>query len=131
VCEIDHMSSDKHTAEVGTTLYMSPEQIGRKPYDLKVDIFSLGLIFLELCIPFSTQMERIRTLQDAKMHIFPPRFNRELPSESELVHKMTNLDPAARPFTKDILDHSLFQDFALSRVGARQRKRTISDNGNR
>ncbi|CAG5133197.1 unnamed protein product, partial [Candidula unifasciata] len=71
----------KHTAEVGTTLYMSPEQIARKPYDLKVDIFSLGLIFLELWVPFSTDMERIRTLQDAKAHILPPRFRIELPGE--------------------------------------------------
>lgn len=56
-------------------------QIAKKNYDFKIDIFSLGLIFLELWIPFSTQMERIRTLQDAKQHILPPRFIRELPSE--------------------------------------------------
>lgn len=58
-----------------------PMQIARKPYDLKIDIFSLGLILLELLIPFSTQMERIRTLQDAKRQVFPARFIRELPLE--------------------------------------------------
>uniref|UniRef100_A0A0B6YXB0 non-specific serine/threonine protein kinase n=2 Tax=Arion vulgaris TaxID=1028688 RepID=A0A0B6YXB0_9EUPU len=131
VSESDYLSTGKHTAEVGTTLYMSPEQIARKPYDLKVDIFSLGLIFLELWIPFSTQMERVRTLQEAKMHILPSRFNRELPSESELVHKMTNSDPDARPYTKDILDNLLFQELAPSRMGTRHHKRTISETTNR
>ncbi|BFZ01589.1 hypothetical protein BsWGS_04628 [Bradybaena similaris] len=125
-----YSSLGKHTAEVGTTLYMSPEQIARKPYDLKVDIFSLGLIFLELWVPFSTDMERIRTLQDAKRHILPSRFRRELPAESELVCKMTSSDPAARPITGDILDHELFRELVPTRMGTRQHKRTISDNTN-
>ncbi|KAI8793692.1 eukaryotic translation initiation factor 2-alpha kinase 3 isoform X2 [Biomphalaria glabrata] len=118
--------SDRHTAEVGTTMYMSPEQIAKKNYDFKIDIFSLGLIFLELWIPFSTQMERIRTLQDAKQHILPPRFIRELPSESQLVYEMTSEEPSQRPTTKQILDHQLFKDVVPNR--AKQRKRTHSEN---
>ena len=32
---------------------MSPEQLERKAYDHKVDIYSLGLILFELLVPFS------------------------------------------------------------------------------
>ncbi|XP_059177392.1 eukaryotic translation initiation factor 2-alpha kinase-like [Physella acuta] len=118
-------NSDKHTAEVGTTLYMSPEQVAKKPYDFKVDIFSLGLIFLELWIPFSTQMERMRTLQDAKRQILPERFLRELPTESQLVYQMTSGDPTMRPTAKEILNHQLFAQVAPS--GAAPRRRTTSE----
>ena len=45
---------------------MSPEQLGRRPYDHKVDIYSLGLILFELLVPFDTQMERVRTLADIR-----------------------------------------------------------------
>lgn len=48
-----------HTDQVGTQLYMSPEQIEGKPYSYKVDIFSLGLILFELLWPLSTQMEQV------------------------------------------------------------------------
>ena len=45
---------------------MSPEQLARRHYDHKVDIYSLGLILFELLVPFSTQMERVRTLAELR-----------------------------------------------------------------
>ncbi|KAJ8787987.1 hypothetical protein J1605_005645 [Eschrichtius robustus] len=50
----------RHTGQVGTKLYMSPEQIHGNNYSHKVDIFSLGLILFELLYPFGTHMERVR-----------------------------------------------------------------------
>lgn len=68
------ISNDIHTAKVGTQLYMSQEQLQGKLYNYKVDIYSLGLILYELLVSFSTQMERIKVLQNVKRGNFPESF---------------------------------------------------------
>ncbi|CAF3518975.1 unnamed protein product [Rotaria sp. Silwood1] len=70
---IDHTKNDEFG---GTTLYMSPEQINRQSYNQKVDIYAIGIILFELLYPFSTQMERIRTLENIRLQIpiFPIDF---------------------------------------------------------
>ncbi|CAF4746485.1 unnamed protein product, partial [Rotaria socialis] len=62
----------------GTVLYMSPEQINRQSYNQKVDIYAVGIILFELLCPFSTQMERIRTLKNIRLQtpVFPNDFER-------------------------------------------------------
>ncbi|VDL99990.1 unnamed protein product [Schistocephalus solidus] len=50
-------------------------------YDEKVDIFSLGLLFLELMFAFTTEMERVITLTRAKQQIFPLAFTEAHPKE--------------------------------------------------
>lgn len=70
-----------HTAHVGTHLYMSPEQMNGQVYNYKVDIYSLGIIFLELLIPFSTDMERVIALSNLKKSIFPKNFAEDYPAE--------------------------------------------------
>lgn len=68
------LKNNIHTACVGTHLYMSPEQINGQMYNYKVDIYSLGIIFFELLIPFFTDMERIVALSNLKKSIFPKDF---------------------------------------------------------
>ena len=51
---------ERLTEQVGTQLYMSPEQLAQRPYNHRVDIFSLGLILLELLVPFATQVTELR-----------------------------------------------------------------------
>lgn len=75
------LNSERHTAQVGTQLYMSQEQLMGKPYNYKVDIYSLGIILFELLTPFNTQMERIKVLQDIKNDKFPQSFQKKYKKE--------------------------------------------------
>ncbi|CAH1103142.1 unnamed protein product [Psylliodes chrysocephalus] len=85
-----------HTIEVGTQLYMSPEQFHSRIYDYKVDIYSLGLIFFELLVPFHTEMERNKMLSDVKKNIYPSGFTEKFPDEHVILQNMLCKDPNKR-----------------------------------
>ena len=97
----DH--DEGHTEEVGTELYMSPEQLAKKPYNNKVDIYSLGLIFVELLVPFGTQMERIQDLTKLRKMDFSTNHESLDTSEFNLVKCMLDHDPNERPEATDIM----------------------------
>lgn len=96
---LDALEKRTHTAQVGTQLYMSPEQLMGKPYNYKVDIYSLGLILFELLVPFATQMERWKTLKDLRENKFPPNFHQEHSEEFQLLKLMLSQNPDDRPTT--------------------------------
>ena len=91
---------------------MSPEQLVRKAYDHKVDIYSLGLILFELLVPFSTQMERVQTLSALRKLKFPSHFIRS--REYELVLKMLSHKPNQRPETTEILSTDFLREASVS-----------------
>lgn len=74
-------SLQSHTKGVGTQLYMSPEQLEKKRYNLKVDIYSLGVILFELLVPFKTEMERRETLMNLRERKYPNGFQQSFPDE--------------------------------------------------
>jgi len=51
------------------------------PYNYKVDIYSLGVIFFELLNPFTTEMERYQTLTRLRDNIFPSQFSKKFKNE--------------------------------------------------
>ena len=87
---------------------MSPEQLERKSYDHKVDIYSLGLILFELMVPFSTQMERVQTLSALRKLKFPSHFMRS--GEYELVLRMLSHKPSQRPETSEIISNDFLRE---------------------
>ncbi|XP_011057621.1 PREDICTED: eukaryotic translation initiation factor 2-alpha kinase isoform X1 [Acromyrmex echinatior] len=108
------LKNNVHTACVGTHLYMSPEQMnGQKTYNYKVDIYSLGIIFFELLIPFSTDMERIATLSNLKKSIFPKDFSKNYPAEYDLLKMMLDEDPMKRPTTLGIKARPPLQNYEV------------------
>lgn len=58
--------ANDHTTGVGTASYASPEQLQGRRYGLRSDMFSLGLMLLELCCCFTTTHERAAAFQSMR-----------------------------------------------------------------
>lgn len=56
-------------------------QVMGQVYDYKVDIYSLGLIFFEMLVPFSTGMERLTVMTRVQDGTFPDGFIESYPDE--------------------------------------------------
>ena len=100
----------KETMMIGTPLYMSPEIFKHQEYGSKVDVYSLGCTFYELCffgpprvpIPVINQNLEISTeLQDLE-----PKFNKGIYSKevSDLISKMIERDPNKRLSSSDAFE---------------------------
>ncbi|CAG8514796.1 12224_t:CDS:10 [Acaulospora morrowiae] len=104
--------SRSRTTGVGTITYASPEQLAKpvRPYNEKVDIYSLGIIFFELHYPFSTGHERIQVLKDLRNGILPDEFVQRFPKEAAFILWMVAEDPDQRPNAKQILEFELLAE---------------------
>ena len=96
------------TGQIGTTLYVAPEiNSGRVVhYTQKVDIYSLGIIFFEMCYPLSTGMERVTKITKLRTADI------EVPTDSDtiltsiqinIIKWLLNHDPAKRPNSQELL----------------------------
>ena len=63
-----HAKSPTHTMEVGTSLYMSPEQEDNGKYDHRVDIWALGFILIELYFILDNLAAKKRTNQKTNVN---------------------------------------------------------------
>ncbi|CAG9460030.1 unnamed protein product [Pedinophyceae sp. YPF-701] len=94
---------------VGTLLYMAPEILQEwAQTDYKVDMYSLGILACELWLRFSTQYERIATLQEVRATgAPPPALVKQCPAAAELVRWLVAADPARRPSAREVLSSDL------------------------
>ncbi|KAI1407506.1 kinase-like protein [Hypoxylon sp. FL1857] len=85
-------ASDKH---VGTTYYRPPSRKGAD--DEKVDIFALGVVFVEMLCACSTAMERVDMLKKLQLGCIPSSLKEGLESEghpTEVVEEVVSLAKA-------------------------------------
>ncbi|NXQ41984.1 E2AK1 kinase, partial [Catharus fuscescens] len=97
-----------HTSGVGTCLYASPEQLQGSHYDFKSDMYSMGVILLELFQPFGTEMERTEVLTRLRTGQIPPTFSKKWPTQAKYVKLLTSPRAAERPTAAQLRDSELF-----------------------
>uniref|UniRef100_A0AAF5PKP0 non-specific serine/threonine protein kinase n=1 Tax=Wuchereria bancrofti TaxID=6293 RepID=A0AAF5PKP0_WUCBA len=85
-----------HSLGVGTSVYAAPEQQNSTVYDSAVDVYSAGIVFFELCIPFGTQMERLEAIGELKKGKMTEEFKTSFPDEAKLIKEMCKEDPQER-----------------------------------
>ncbi|XP_061564070.1 eukaryotic translation initiation factor 2-alpha kinase 1 [Cololabis saira] len=114
-------SDSIHTSGVGTFVYASPEQLKGSHYDSKSDMYSVGVVALELFQPFGTEMERVRTLGDLREGKIPDSFSQKWPVLTKYILKLTSKDPGVRPTASQLLQCELFSNKDMVISGLQKR----------
>ncbi|CAJ1013719.1 putative Protein kinase domain/Protein tyrosine kinase [Leishmania shawi] len=99
-------------SEMGTPMYMSPERLSLQPYDYKADVYSAGMVLLEMMRGLCVQVKWESQLRSEvprtiwrELRQYPPD---QVPAWLELVQCMTAANPAERYSVEDVLRHSWF-----------------------
>ncbi|KAK9721901.1 eukaryotic translation initiation factor 2-alpha kinase [Basidiobolus ranarum] len=106
----DGAYEDSMTSGVGTTFYVAPEIADKSKYGSrytqKVDIYSLGVIFFEMCCPFSTGMERAIALGDIRSVdiVFPTQFPIDtMKNQANIIRWLLSHNSKDRPTSLELL----------------------------
>jgi len=110
---------------VGTPYYMSPEQIGKKAYNERSDIWALGCILYEMaCLhtPFEAQNEPALAakIKAGRIHKLPSCYSDAL---ARAIYSMLQVDMSKRPKIQELL--------ALPQVAMRLKKLSTENKGDR
>ncbi|KZF22607.1 Serine/threonine-protein kinase [Xylona heveae TC161] len=96
------------TRSIGTALYVAPELKSSASgyYTEKVDMYSLGIIFFEMCYPLKTAMERDRVIRELreKEHVLPPEFHTpDMALQGSIIKSLISHRPSERPSSIELL----------------------------
>jgi serine/threonine protein kinase len=116
-------SRDPLTAGIGTASYAAPEQLESRTYGPEADVFSMGLILLELFCNFGTEHERIDTFHDCRRQKLPLWLLEKYPEASSIILKCTQSNPAKRPTASDLFaTHNVSHDALKSQLEKKDRE---------
>ena len=96
------------TRSIGTMYYVAPElrSVGSGKYSTKVDMYSLGIIFFEMCYPLQTSMERDRQLRMIRKEIpvMPETFDHsDLAVQGNIIRRLLSHRERERPSAHELL----------------------------
>jgi len=91
---------------VGTPPFMSPEMLFEKNYDLKTDVYSMGVTFFELCYWHFPRVPSMSFDGDVKLIDVPIKNNQNVYSQElyNIIQKMLEKEKQNRPSSAEILE---------------------------
>lgn len=90
---------------MGSSDYMAPEQENiSSTYTSKVDVFALGMVFAELCVPMTAE-KRLKEFQYVRRGT-PEKLNAD-PVATAIIRMLTRKEPKERATCREILEHPL------------------------
>ena len=91
---------------VGTPPFMSPEMINELNYDLKTDVYSMGVTFFELCFWHLPRTPTINFDGGIKLNDEPIKNNKNYYSNEliNIIYKMIEIDKNKRPDSATVLN---------------------------
>ncbi|KAI8390963.1 kinase-like domain-containing protein [Radiomyces spectabilis] len=112
---INFTADESMTTGVGTTFYVSPEVLpdpttgatSGMRYNQKVDMFSLGVMFFEMCYKFQTGMQRAIILTELRNGKFPDDFPKEYVNQKKIILMLLSPQPKDRPNSFELLRSDL------------------------
>eukprot|EP00005_Dracoamoeba_jomungandri_P002090 CAMPEP_0174251810 /NCGR_PEP_ID=MMETSP0439-20130205/1515_1 /TAXON_ID=0 /ORGANISM="Stereomyxa ramosa, Strain Chinc5" /LENGTH=597 /DNA_ID=CAMNT_0015332229 /DNA_START=67 /DNA_END=1860 /DNA_ORIENTATION=+ len=107
---------DTKTSVVGTTYWMAPELVKGRPYGTKVDVWSAGIMAMEMFegVPPYLEESMLKALFLIAKKGRPPFKEPENMSEEfqDFICQCTDMDPDTRPSSEELLSHP-FLSFAV------------------
>lgn len=103
-------AGDKDLSTVVGTFFYTAKEVATGQYDEKVDMYSLGVIFFEMCYQLGTGMERAMILNNMRLQEikFPADFSeKRKATEKKLIRELLNHDPQKRPGASELLQSGL------------------------
>ena len=97
------------TKDIGTAFYVAPEvqSVASGKYNEKADMYSLGIVFLEMNVVFATGMERVEGLASLQKPdpILPPALEEpQIVNQRAIIRSLLRHEPSQRPSSLDLLN---------------------------